>query len=510
MSTDVQALSAARLLPVRQYIRRGWLLLSRSHADLASAAVDTKVAHAAGTPWPVYFPLTEVQATLERQLKASMGPAAWAQIQLRPLQDPVEAVTDHGLLYLPESYVVPGDRFNEMYGWDSYFIVLGLLRDGDVSRARGMANNHLYEVTHYGKVLNANRTYYLTRSQPPFLTETVRAVYAHTHDRSWLAAAVPALEATHAFWTSEPHLAAATGLSRYFDVGTGPAPEVVTGEKDAAGRTHYDRVKSYFRTHPAAATGYQVADFYDRGSDRLTDLFYKGDRSMRESGFDPTDRFGMFGVDVIHYAPVCLNSLLFRMETDLAEIATELGKTEDAAGWRARAELRRAIVDRLLWDADAGLYYDYNFQIGQRRPYPFAATFFPLWAGLASPEQARRVWQNLHIFERPGGVITSTNVSGSQWDAPFGWAPLQLVAVEGLRRYGYSNDADRLARAWLSLIVKEFEQHQTIVEKYDVVRRESELDGSIQFGYSANQVGFGWTNGVFLELLSTRDGLLAH
>ena len=127
-------------------------------------------------------------------------------------------------------------------------------------------------------------------------------------------------------------------------------------------------------------------------------------------------------------------------------------------------------------------------------------TFYPLWVGIASPQQAARVVANLKLFELPGGLQTSTNASGSQWDAPFGWAPMQMIAVEGLRRYGYNAEADRITTNFLSLILKEFAQHNTIVEKYDVARRESEVAGGIKFGYDYNVIGFGWTNAAFVEL----------
>ena len=163
-----------------------------------------------------------------------------------------------------------------------------------------------------------------------------------------------------------------------------------------------------------------IDDFYDRARDELTPLYYKGDRSMRESGFDPSNRFGPFGADIIHYLPVCLNALLYRLEIEAAKIATILGHASAAATFGERAQLRRTAMNALLWDEAAGLYFDFNFQTGQRRFYPFAATFYPLWAGLASPRQAKRVRDNLARFERPGGLMTSTLVSGSQWDAPSG------------------------------------------------------------------------------------------
>jgi alpha,alpha-trehalase len=384
-----------------------------------------------------------------------------------------------------------------MYGWDSAFIVLGLLRDGETARAQDIVDDFLYEVRHYGGVLNANRTYYLTRSQPPLLSGMVLAVFRATGDRDWLARAREALASTHAHWTVPPHLVPALGLSRYFDHGAGPAPEVAS-ERDAAGRTHYDRVRAFFRAHPDPATD----RFYDRATDRLTAAFYAGDRAMRESGFDPTGRFGPFGAEAARTVPVCLNTLLFRLEVDLGEIDGLLGRDGEAAAWRARADERRARVESLLWDDAAGLYFDWDLDGGGRRPYPFATTFWPLWAGLAGPGPAARVRANLRLFERPGGVATSTTVTGAQWDAPFGWAPLQLFAVEGLRRAGDRAQADRIARAFLSMLLDDFERRGTLVEKYDVERRTSDVVGALQYGYASNEIGFGWTNGVALELLA--------
>jgi alpha,alpha-trehalase len=187
---------------------------------------------------------------------------------------------------------------------------------------------------------------------------------------------------------------------------------------------------------------------------------------------------------------------------DTAELVAILGDQVAAETWRARAATRKDRINALSWDPQAGLYFDYNFQTKRRRAYEFATTFYPLWVGIAGKDQAARVRANLSRFEAPGGILTSTQVTGSQWDAPFGWAPLQMIAVEGLRRYGYDEEADRVAAKFLALVTKEFQEHGTIVEKYDVRRRESDVAAGIQFGYSANQIGFGWTNAVFLELLA--------
>src|SRR5688572_15026499 len=361
-----------------------------------------------------------------------------------------------------------------------------------------MADNFIYQIDNYGKVLNANRTYYLTRSQPPFLTQMVLGVYRKTNDIKWLRDAVPAIEKYYRFWTSEPHLTKETGLSRYYDLGDGSAPEVISDERDEKGRTHYDRVKEYYRTHEIK--DYDLAQYYQRDKDQLTDLFYKGDRSMRESGFDPSNRFGPFSVDIIHYDPVCLNSLLYLMETDTAEILGILGNVREARVWTNRAQQRRQTVNRLMWDQRDGLYYDYSFTEKKLRRYPFITTFYPLWVGIADKQQAEKVVANLHLFEKPGGLLTSTQVTGSQWDAPFGWAPTEMIAIEFLRRYGYNREADRITANFLSLILKEFIQHNTIVEKYDVERRESEVNAGLKFGYKSNEIGFGWTNAAFLQL----------
>ncbi len=271
-------------------------------------------------------------------------------------------------------------------------------------------------------------------------------------------------------------------------------------EKDEQGRTHYDRAREYYRTHEV--TDYDESLYYDSRRDRLTDLFYKGDRSMRESGFDPSNRFGALNVDIVHYAPVCLNTLLYVMEDDAARIAEILGDQAAVSAWRGRAASRRDLINRLMWDEAAGLYYDYNI-----RTRVFAATTsrrrsIRCGRALRRLRRRRECAANLERFEAPGGLLTSTEVTGSQWDAPFGWAPLQMIAVAGLRRYGFDEDANRIAAKFVSLVEKEFDEHGTIVEKYDVRRRESDVAADIKFGYSANQIGFGWTNGAVLDLLA--------
>jgi alpha,alpha-trehalase len=413
-------------------------VLTRSHADLPAAIVDPKIDHDPDTPWVLYVSPHEDPGAISATLEAALPSNELGLVRVQQLSEDlivgVEQIEPHGLLYLPYPYVVPGGRFNEMYGWDSYFIQVGLLRDGEVELAKNLVDNFVYEIEHYGTLLNANRTYYLTRSQPPFLTAMILGVFEATKDRDWLEGTLPAIERYYGYWTSPPHHIEGLGLSRYHDLGEGPAPEVVSSERDEEGRTHYDRVRDYYREH--AVTRYDESLYFDPDTDELTGLFYVGDRSMRESGFDPSNRFGPFSVDIIHYAPVCLNSLLHKMEVETARIYALLDREREAETWWARSRTRASTVNEKMWDA------------------------------------------------------------------PFGWAPLQMIAVEGLRRYGYHDDADRLSAKFIGLVTKEFEEHSVIVEKYNVVERESDVAADLRFGYSANVIGFGWTNAVFIELLA--------
>jgi alpha,alpha-trehalase len=446
-------------------------------------------------------------------------------------------IQPHGLLYLENPYVVPGGQFNEMYGWDSYFIIRGLLRDNHRDVAKGMVENFFYEIQHYGGVLNANRTYYLGRSQPPFLSSMILAVYeadraAGHADLQWLARAYQFAVKDYDQWTKAPHLAGDTGLSRYFDNGDGPVPEIVGDPAN-----YYRGVAQFFLNHegeksshlvmvgakqpqpaafppvfniqfcPAGAAKNQNAGC-DQDRVELTADFYKGDRSMRESGFDVSFRFGPYGADTHRLAPVCLNSLLYKTEKDLEQISTLLGHADEAREWANRAAQRRERIFKYLWDQRRGMFFDYNFATGTRSTYDYATTFYPLWAGLASDDQARAVDANLHLFEQPGGLAMSTHESGAQWDYPYGWAPIHLLAVEGLRSYKFNADADRISFKFLTTVLKNFRNEHTIREKYNVVSQSAVTH--VVVGYHQNVIGFGWTNGTFLELLHESPGLAAR
>jgi alpha,alpha-trehalase len=382
-----------------------------------------------------------------------------------------------------------------------------------------------FEIEHYGAVLNANRTYYLTRSQPPFLSSMVVDVYnaapRDKPDLAWLERAYADLGKVYRMWTSEPHLAGSTELSRYYDFGEGPPPEAV---KDETG--FYRKVAIYFLFHPVWSDQYVVetesaqappvagADYSLQVCEKsptapatcekpesfqLSADYYKGDRSMRESGFDVSFRFGPFGAATHHYAAVCLNTLLYKNEKDLEQISRWLGREADAKNWAQRAEQRKRLINQYLWNPEQGFFFDYNFATKKMSTYRYATTFYPLWAGLATPEQAKAVAGNLKALERPGGLAMSSEDTGAQWDLPYGWGNIEMLVVEGLRRYGYKADADRISYEFLSMVADNFRRDGNIREKYNVVTRSSE--SHVELGYKMNVVGFGWTNAAFLELL---------
>jgi alpha,alpha-trehalase len=480
---------------VLNYIYRSWDVLTRTNKTLVQTAMDPKFKQ--NFPYIVYISADESLAAVSNHLKNLLPAAEFQKIKLEILPNDLNNIPP-GLLYLPYPYVVPGGMFNEMYGWDSYFIILGLIKSNKLQLAKDMVDNFLYEIKYYGKILNSNRSFHLQRSQPPLLTEMILAVYDKTHDKTWLKSTLPYIDKFYAFWTSPPHLIPQVGLSRYFAQGQGPAPEVEADKQ----QNYYQKVKSYYHQH--FSSDYVISNYYLKKTNQLTDLFYENDRSDRESGFDLTGQYGAFSAMIIDFAPVTLNTFLFVMEKNTAQIENILGDEAKATIWQQRAKRRADLINRYLWDDNAGYYFDYNFITQTTRPYIDATTFLPLWAGIASPYQASRIVENLPSLETNCGIVTSAYVTHMQWDAPYGWAPLQLFTIIGLNRYGYQQDASRLACKFMNLINQDFRRTQTIVEKYDM-RRCSSTITQIHYGYSSNEIGFGWTNGVYLFL---RDFLI--
>jgi alpha,alpha-trehalase len=450
----------------------------------------------------------------------------------------------HGLLSLAlqtnedgtisgEPYIVPGGRFNELYCWDSYFIVLGLLQDHRNDLARGMADNLLYEVKYYGKVPNANRTYYLTRSQPPLLTSIIRAVYdSGTVDKNWLAAALKTVLTEYQnVWLGRERLVKIGHyeLSRYYDSGSGPCPEVEPGHYDDKIRPWLAQVKPENPDIPLTPFRFLNEYLYcgkhaDLKAEGLTlDAYFKNDRAERESGHDTTHRFDDRAAD---FVPVDLNSFLYKYEMDFAELLENefggkllaLGKDfGDATFWRQRAANRKQAMLALMWDQQRGFFFDYDFANHRRSTYISATGLCPLWAKLLEandPVDMERVRPTVAFacekLEQPAGLAATARESvesarqhdARQWDYPYGWAPHQMLAWRGLKNYGLDGDAGRLAYRWLYTIVKNAHDHNgTIPEKYNVVTGSHEVfveygNVGTKFAYIATE-GFGWMNASF-------------
>jgi alpha,alpha-trehalase len=508
------------------YIRNAWDTLTRSMTNCHSL-VDIKVATNPILYMPTEMPVPPDVTALEEKchVQVKMLPRIAKIGDVHPEELPAE-----GLLYLPNPYVVPGGRFNEMYGWDSYFILLGLEADHREALGKGMVDNFLFEIQHYGGVLNANRTYYLTRSQPPFLTSMIRAVYENpasfpatpagrAEARTWLAHAFTLAEMDYSTWTRPEHKAGVTGLARYFDYGTGPVPEMADDSgyyidviRWLVAHPHSggDAFLLKGAEHPEAAESARLkltsCDVLESvvcmrawfSGYRLTRDFYLGDRAMRESGFDPSFRFGPFDGATHHYAPVCLNSLLYRYERDMQHLALLLGKPAEAQRWQRRSKTRAAAMHRYMWRAKDGVFADFDFLRHQTSTYAYISSLYPLWAGVATREEAKQMIAKLNLFERTGGLSMSNTDSGMQWDEPFGWAPTNWIAVAGIDLTGFRLDAQRLARKWNGTVDNGFAHDGTIREKYNVVSANANVHVSI--GYTTNEIGFGWTNAVYLKM----------
>ncbi|RMZ87966.1 hypothetical protein DV736_g4819, partial [Chaetothyriales sp. CBS 134916] len=396
-----------------------------------------------------------------------------------------------------EPFVVPGGRFNELYGWDTYMESLGLIENGRVGLAKSMVINFIFCIQHYGKILNANRSYYLCRSQPPFLTDMVLRVYDKIKQdegaldflRNGIRAAI---KEYYNVWTAEPRYDPVTGLSRYRPAGLGIPPEteashfvhIITPYAKSGGLTFAEYVRAYNN---------------DEIDEPELDEYFLHDRAVRESGHDTSYRLEGCAANL---ATIDLNALLYKYEIDIAwcirhffkdgltippEFQTEANRldgVEKSATWDRRAKLRKARVDKYMWDEKAGMYFDYDTVKKKRTTYESATTFWAMWAGLSSPRQAASLVLNaLPKFEVFGGLVSGTQESRGrigldrptrQWDYPFGWAPQQILAWGGLIRYGYSDEAQRLAYKWLYMVTKAFvDFNGVVVEKYNVTR---ELD----------------------------------
>lgn len=474
-----------------QHINSMWDQLTFNSVNIFIGHEDTKLSAMQQKDSILYYSaLDDRDKIIESIYKSNPKLNINLDKRLLPITPKSSNIEPSGLIYLPHDYIIPGGMFNEMYGWDSFFIIVGLLESGSIDLAVGMANNMLYMVKHFGKILNANRTYYLSRSQPPLLANVVSEVYKKTHDKAWLSNALPLVEQYFEYWQKEPQLIPHLKLSRY-------SPNIHNEPLIEVPENYYDEVKAYFRDNTVFA--FDVSRFYDRKTHTLKPEFYSADAAMRESGFDVTNKFGPFSADILQYAPVGLNSLLFNQCSLMSQLYYDIGDIDKSTFWGQQADEKKALIRYYLYSPALNQFFDLNHESMRIRPYTYSTSFYPLWVGLASPQESQAIVKMLSILESNGGILCSTYFTGMQWDAPFGWAPHQYIVVQGLLQYGYKSDALRIAKKFLTMVALDFQQTNTLFEKYDVIECNSSVDNKILFGYKENVKGFGWTNAVVVS-----------
>jgi alpha,alpha-trehalase len=366
---------------------------------------------------------------------------------------------DNGtLIGLPHDYIIPSSdassnfSFEEQYYWDTYFILLGLDDPKYASLAKGMIENLVALYKRFSMIPNASRLYFLSRSQPPLLTSMI-VLYKRRFGCSddWYDDMMKvAIDEYTTVWMSDkhPHWHKVNKLNRYYDINA------------------------------------------------LHDL------AEAESGWDMTPRFDRKCLD---FYPIDLNSLLYKYEKDIANWYRHKGDKKNTAKWEAKATERAHWVNELLWGNTRKFYFDYNFEEAKRGPIWSLAAFYPLWVGMVDADRAKELVKQIGKFEKQGGLTTTTrpiidmSIFGSvrtQWAYPNGWAPLQWIVVKGLERYGYSEEANRIAKKWLKTNTDWYMAHGELIEKYNVVNPAKPP----VTGVYPNQTGFGWTNGVYVDL----------
>ena len=388
------------------------------------------------------------------------------------------------LLPLPKPYVVPGGRFREIYYWDSYFTMLGLIESGRRDLVEAMVDDFAHLIDSYGHVPNGTRTYYLSRSQPPFFFAMVGLLSASPGEAE--ARYLPQLKAEYQFWMEgaeqlkpgEAHrrvvaLADGAVLNRYWDDRDTPRDESYREDVELA-----------------------------RASGRPAAQVFRDIRAAAESGWDFSSRWfedarSKATIDTTEIVPVDLNSLLYGLERSIESGCRRAGDPACVREFSRRAAQRCAAVDHFLWDGGQGAYLDYRFTQRSSLKRLSAATLYPLFTGCASRVQAAAVASTVRAtLLKAGGIVTTPLATGEQWDAPNGWAPLQWIGVSGLSRYGERRLAGSIACRWLHSVKRVYAEKGTLVEKYDVVNERSGGGGEYPL-----QDGFGWTNGVTRRLM---------
>ena len=392
------------------------------------------------------------------------------------------------LLPLPRPFVVPGGRFREIYYWDSYFTMLGLLASGRRDLTEDMVTNFAHLLDTYWLIPNGNRTYYLSRSQPPFFFAMVALLSPPAHPEQAYARYLPELRREHAFWMDgEGQVAPGSAARRVVKL----APGVVLNR-------YWDNLDlprdESFREDVLLA----------KATPREPAQFFRDVRAAAESGWDFGSRWfadghSMSTIETTAIVPVDLNSLLFGLERAIASGCRQSGDSACAREFTERSKARRLAMDRYLWDQARGAYYDYQWQARRRIPRLSAATLYPLFTGAATERQAFAVARiTRHLLLKAAGLVATPLTTGQQWDAPNGWAPLQWVGIAGLRAYANYALAEAIACRWVANVGRFYRENGRLLEKYDVVNPGRPGGG----GEYPLQDGFGWTNGVTRELLT--------
>lgn len=391
------------------------------------------------------------------------------------------------MLPVPKPYIVPGGRFRGLYYWDSYFTMLGLQCAGEYELIRNMVENFAYLIDTYGHVPNANRSYYLTRSQPPFFALMIRLL-AEIDGPEVFTKYLPHMQKEYNYWMDGyfrlsdretsfrrvMKLPDGSILNRYWDDLPAPRPE-----------SYYEDVEM---AHNSAPYGVEPG------------VLYRHIKAACESGWDFSSRWfreetKMESIHTTEIVPVDLNCLLYELEMVLSEAYGHSSFTEPSAHYLEKAEKRKEALINNMWSDDHKFFMDYDSALHKSSQIMSLAGIYPLFFKMATKEQAHHV--NEHItksFLQNGGVVSSLHESGQQWDFPNGWPPLQFLTYKGLRNYGFHDTAEELKKRWLALNDKVFKETGKMMEKYNVVDPDSKAGG----GEYPNQDGFGWTNGVYL------------
>lgn len=405
----------------------------------------------------------------------------WPQLTRPPLDPPAGS----SALALPAPYVVPGGRFREIYYWDSYFTMLGLKIDGRDDLVEAMLADFVSLIDRYGHIPNGTRTYYLSRSQPPFFALMVGL--SDSDSPSLAKARLAALRTEHAYWMRGAACARVEGacervvempdgslLNRYWDDKATPRDESWAEDVETALKSNRDPATVYRHLRAGAESGW---DFSSRWL------------------ADPEQLATIRTTDIV---PVDLNSLLWALETAIKERCWAAADEKCSDEFTRLAERRQAAIARYLWDGSKARFGDWDRGTRHLTPVLSAATLYPLFVGLASKDQARSVAQTVRTqLLAPGGLRTTRNRTGEQWDAPNGWAPLQWIAVQGLARYGEDALAQEISRRWIFNVERVWRETGKMLEKYDVEERRAGGGGEYPL-----QDGFGWTNGVTRALIT--------